>query len=267
MTTPAGTHTTGHTADWTNRFEPFTLQHAVVAGCFVVAIACVAIVGRRLRRTTAGIERERLLRRWAVGFSCIVAVLQIVYYLLPGQFELSVSLPLQLCDLAVIVAPIALSTQARWARTLLYFWGLLLSSQGFITPTLESGITHPRFWLFWVSHTIIVGSAVYDIVALGYRPTRRDLCFAMVVSGVYALLVSAINLPLGLNYGFLGKSRPGNPTIVDSLGDWPLRVGWIALIGYSVQVLGWAVWPMARRLAGLRAEDPSSLSPRTPARR
>jgi lipopolysaccharide transport system permease protein len=33
-----------------------------------------------------------------------------------------------------------------------------------------------------------------------------------------------INVTFGLNYGYLGRSDPGQPTILDLLGPWPLRV-------------------------------------------
>src|SRR5205085_885108 len=89
----------------------------------------------------------------------VVAVVLVpfqVYVLLPWMWNVSYSLPLQLCDLAWITAVYALWTRRRWAHALLYYWGLTLSSQAFITPELaapdfpsrESLITWP-----WVAAT------------------------------------------------------------------------------------------------------------------
>ena len=46
----------------------------------------------------------------------------------------------------------------------------------------------------------------------------------------YIALVSAINVPLGLNFGFMGDSLPGHPSVLDFLGAWPLRLVWVVLI-------------------------------------
>ncbi len=96
------------------------------------------------------------------------------------QYTFAQSLPLQVCDLAGLVGPMALLTRKQWLRAILYFWGLGLSIQGFIQPVLkDKGLGDVEFWLFWANHTMIVGTAVYDLVALGFRPKTRDFLIAV----------------------------------------------------------------------------------------
>jgi hypothetical integral membrane protein (TIGR02206 family) len=147
-------------------------------------------------------------------------------------------------------------TQWRPWRTILYFWGLGLSTQAFFTPTLDLGPMHTKYWLFWVGHTAIVGSAVYDMVVRGYRPTLRDLGFALLTTYTLnmsifyfdVLLTDLVKEPI--SYWYIGPSKPDKPTVIDKLGRWPLRVLWVALIVITDFILLWAVWPILRRLLG-----------------
>jgi hypothetical protein len=52
---------------------------------------------------------------------------------MPGHLRWDKSLPLHICDLTRLLVPVALWTNHRAARAMLYFWGLGLSSQAFIT--------------------------------------------------------------------------------------------------------------------------------------
>lgn len=41
----------------------------------------------------------------------------------------------------------------------------------------------------------------------------------------------ALNAITGWNYGFVGAGKPGQPSPIDVLGPYPLRVLWMILIG------------------------------------
>lgn len=235
-------------------FVPFSLQHAVAVAGFGGAMALAVALGVRHRNTPA----EATARAWGVRAMWVFIAAYMAYYLWPSRFEMRISLPLQLCDLALVATPIALCTRARWTRTLLYFWGLLLSSQGFISPTLDVGPDHPRYWLFWISHAAIVGGGLYEVIVLRYRPTFRDLYVAVGASLVYAGIMFEVNRRTGFNYGFVGDSSPGAPTIVDHLGPWPWRVAWMAVIGIGLQTLAWGVWPLVGVMKGKAARQQAS---------
>lgn len=231
-------------------FQPFTPFHALtVLACFA-AMAAASGLGRSWR----GTDRERRFCTtwaWAVlAFQTAVSI----YWLLPANFDLNYSLPLQLCDLAAFVAPLALLTQRRPLRTLLYFWGIGLSTQAFFTPIVTTGLASLHFWLFWIGHVVIVGSAIYDVAVRGYRPGLRDLAFASAFSVALTLAMVALNIALGSNYLYVGDSSPENPTLVDKLGPWPLRIIPMMALGLTVYLIIWAVWPIAAALS--RKEPP-----------
>jgi len=231
--------------DWWSTFVPFTLFHLLtVLACGAVMFSA-AVYGHWHRGTA---REVRFRRGW--GW-CVLAyqVYTTIFY--ASQCTLERSLPLQLCDLAAFVAAGAMLTPARWLRTLLYFWGIGLSTQAFATPIIHDGLGTLRFWMFWIGHVAIVGSAVYDIVVGGYRPGRRDLLTAIALTAAYAAVVFILDIIAGTNYGYLGNTRPDNPTIIDRLGPWPGRVAIIAAIVLADFVLLWAVWPAGRALWSL----------------
>jgi len=239
-------------ADILASFQPFTVFHALtVLACFA-AMAAASGIGRRWR----GTERERrFCNGWAYAVLAFQTIISI-YWLLPANFDLNYSLPLQLCDLAAFVAPIALLTQRRELRTLLYFWGIGLSTQAFFTPIVTTGLASLHFWLFWIGHVVIVGSAIYDVAVRGYRPSVRDLAFASAFSVVLTLAMVGLNIAMGSNYLYVGDSSPENPTLVDKLGPWPWRIPPMMALGLTVYVIIWAVWPISEALS--RKEPPET---------
>jgi hypothetical integral membrane protein (TIGR02206 family) len=226
---------------WATAFDAFSLLHALTAGLLVFAMLAAIILGRRWR----GTEREKILRAHWAWFTILWQIGAIVWWLLPSNFDLSVSLPLQLCDLAVWIAPFALLTQNRTLRALLFFWGLGLSTQAFVSPIVDGGINTVEFWLFWVGHTQIIGSAAYDSAVLGFRPKARDFIIVSGISIAAALAMLGFDLATGTNYWYVGNSSPDKPTIVDLLGPWPLRVVWIMLLGLAVMAALWGLFAAA----------------------
>jgi hypothetical integral membrane protein (TIGR02206 family) len=241
---------------WLEDFVPFTLLHILSVSACAALIVIACLIGRRLCHT---LHERRFRLAWGCFALAFIAARNI-YYFRPAKYDPAVSLPLHICDLAVAAAALAMLWPIRAWRTLLYFWGLGLSVQAFLTPTLQFGVAYPQFWMFWIGHTIIVGSAVYDLLIGRYRPTTRDLLFALAVTSAYGVAIALLDRALGLNYGFLGPTTPSNPTVIDNLGPWPGRIGVIFLLCAAEFSALWAVWPAAGRLRGRHVAPPAGPS-------
>jgi hypothetical integral membrane protein (TIGR02206 family) len=226
---------------WAADFSLFGLLHLLTAGLLIAIMLAAIILGRKWR----GTEREKILRNHWAWFTILWQTGAVIWWLLPSNFHLAVSLPLQLCDLAVWIAPLALLTQNRTLRALLFFWGLGLSTQAFVSPIVDGGVNTVEFWLFWVGHTQIIGSAAYDSAVLGFRPKARDFIIVSGISIAAALAMLGFDLATGTNYWYVGNSSPDKPTIVDLLGPWPLRVVWIMLLGLAVMAALWGLFAAA----------------------
>lgn len=247
--------------DWLEDFHPFSVLHLLCVLVFGSAIGAACLFGRRLGYRSRPERRFRV----ALGIGAVsFALARLAYYLAPSRFEIGSNLPLHACDLGMLVAALALITARRPWRALLYFWGLGLSSQAFITPALVFGIGWPQFWLFWGAHTVVVGAALYDLVVGHYRPTARDLRLALAVTLVYGLSVFALDAATGWGYAFLGPSKPDNPSLIDLLGPWPLRVPIIFAMGGAVFTALWAIWPMMDRLRSRARPSPDPRDTRNP---
>jgi len=244
---------------WLSEFRAFTWQHVLTSGTAILIMAGVSLLGRRWRRRAPA--RETALRRVWVGGVIALAALTITWWLLPANFDIQISLPLHVCDLAALLVIPTMLTEIRWMRALLYFWAIGLSTQAFFTPILGAGVGEMEFWLFWVGHTQIVGSAIYDIVARGFRPRVRDLGVALAISLLYVAIVFPIDWAFGLNYGYVGPAAPEG-TIVTALGPWPQRVPIIVTLGCLAIVLAWLPWGVATRL---RSGDGGADAMRSPA--
>lgn len=215
-------------------FAPFTLTHGLAFACSLAAIIGFAVLGRHLHRRADLAEARRF--EILLGLFTLLAALAVnLWWCWPGRFTWGKSLPLELCDLAFIVAGISMLWTTRWWQMLVVFWGLGLSTQGLVTPTLTDGPDRAYFYVFWYQHAAIVGAAVYHLVARGYRPTWGDYWRVCGVSYVYLAVAMLANHVLHANYGRVGADQPGSEkTIVSLLGEWPLRVVWIALLVHVV---------------------------------
>lgn len=233
-------------------FMPFTPLHAVsVAVCFG-SIAVLCLVGSKAA------WHARVTASWA-GFIAGTQVVAVLFWCWPSRFDLQNSLPLQVCDLVVLLAPFALLTRGAWSRALLYFWGIGLSTQAFATPVLTKGPDHAEFWLFWLGHTQIVGSAIYDAVCRSYRPRLADLYRAVAALIGLGLLVLGFNLLTDTNYWYIGRTLPQQRTVLHELPAWPWRIPIIVSLAVLAMTAAWAPWALVRRLRGRRdAREPSA---------
>lgn len=245
-------------------FRPFSAPHAWAVAVFLALLGGAVTVGRLLRRRS-----PTALRRAEMGvgwFALIFWSYMNFWYLRPSNFDPSVSLPLHLCDLALALVPLVLLLRWRPARALLYYWGLGFSSQAFLTPTLGTGPSTVPFWLFWISHGLIVGVALYDLAVSRFRPSWSDWRLALIIASIWFFgTLLLINVPFNFNYGFSGRSDTSNPTVIDLLGPWPLRVVPLYLIGVVAMVVLTVPWVIVRRLESRRQSQPPDAASTTSA--
>jgi hypothetical integral membrane protein (TIGR02206 family) len=226
-------------AEVPREFHMYSWTHLFAVAGVLGLTAGLAWLGRRWRGTAPG---RALLWGW-VGFVAALQVVSIIFYAVWPKFAWGHSLPLEVCDLAGIVAALALSLRNRTLRTVLYYWGIGLSTQALVTPIVRTGPTTFRFYMFWVTHAAILGSAVYVLAVEGYRPRWRDLGVITLVLLAYGAVIIPLDVAFGFDYGFAGNAQIGATTIVDFLGPWPLRLVFMFLIIEAVFVVLTVVWP------------------------
>src|SRR6056297_3467699 len=82
-----------------------------------------------------------------------------------GVWEISTSLPLQLCGMAVILSAVLLITKNYQIYEIVYFWSLAGAVQALLQPNLTRfGFPHYRYFQFFFSHGMIIATAIYMTV-------------------------------------------------------------------------------------------------------
>jgi hypothetical protein len=171
-------------------------------------------------------------------------------------FSVKDSLPLQICDLAWVFVAWALLTQRRLPTVLTYYWGLTLSVQALVQPTLTEPFPDLEFFVFWGKHVLIVWELCLTLVLRHARtvgvPKGRGADVRLAGRG------AGPQCAADANYGYVG----GKPSeaVLDVLGPWPLYV----VAEMAIVAVGWALitvpWPGGRAPAAGSGDDEPSLS-------
>jgi hypothetical integral membrane protein (TIGR02206 family) len=237
-------------------FEPYGATHAAAAAVGVVGAIGVVVAGRLTRDRPA---EERLRRGFAVLLAVFTVPLQVRQWL-PAHFDIDSSVPLQVCDLGWVVAVHALWTRDRRTSALLYYWGLTLTVQAVITPTLGRDFPDLEFLEFWGMHLMTIWAALLLTFGLGVTTDWARFRFAVRWTLVWVAVTIAFNAIAGTNYGYLAR-KPAVSTPLDLFGPWPVYV----VVLFAVVIAGWALitwpWVVAERRAGGRRTPSSAGGP------
>lgn len=152
--------------------------------------------------------------------------------LVTGQWTLQTMLPLHICSVFVFLCAFMLVTKNYRIYEFAYFLGIAGASQAILTPDLGIyDFPHFRYYQVFVSHGLIVSSAVYMTVVQRYRPTLKSLGRVLVWSNVYLLFVGIVNALIGSNYMFVAH-KPETASLMDMLGPWPWYILALEAIGF-----------------------------------
>jgi hypothetical integral membrane protein (TIGR02206 family) len=195
--------------------------------------------------------------RW-VGYagraiSVVLAAEAVTFVSVPlvdGRWSVRTSLPLALCDLALIIAAIA----CWWPRSYLpveltYFWGLTGTLQAVATPDLSAGFPQLEFFEFVIGHLGIVIAALFLVVGLRLRPRRGSVLRVFAITAAYTAFVGWFDWLTGSNYMFLA-AVPRHWSLLSVLGPWPWYI--VSASGVALVLLLILDAPFRRRgLIGL----------------
>lgn len=199
----------------------------VVIGVLVCAAACVA-ARRRPGAWTVRARRILALLLLTVALTFVVAPI------VAGTFAARSSLPVDLCDVAVVIAAIACWWPGlHLAVELTYFWGLAGTLQAVVTPDLSVNFPHLAFWEFEIGHLAIVFAAAFLVLGLGMRPRRGAVLRVFAITLGYAAFAGTVDAVTGGNYMFL-RAVPAHASLLSVLGPWPWYIVGAAAIALAL---------------------------------
>jgi len=207
----------------------YGVTHLVPLVVFLAGLVLAVVLGRRHR---AADGPTRFGRAWALLIPAVTVPFQVIDIV--WNFDIDTTLPLHLCDLAWIAAAWALWTLRPFPVALTFFWGLVLTTQGIVTPSLNQDFPHPRYFAFWTLHLLVVWAAVYLVVGLRRAPRWRDYWATVATTAVWAVATYAFNVVADTNYGYL--VRKPERSILDLMGPWP----WYVVVEILLIAAVWA---------------------------
>jgi len=167
--------------------------------------------------------------------------------LVTGHFSLQYSLPLYLCDVAAVVAGIALIWPQRRLVELTWFWALAGTLQGLLTPDVSLDFPSWSWLQYYGDHAGVVLAAMLLVVGRGLHPRPGAAPRAFFVTVLFTALVGVADLFTGGNYMYL-RQVPGGGSLLSLFGPWPVYIGVAAIVAVIFIVASDApFWPERRR--------------------
>lgn len=159
-----------------------------------------------------------------------------------GTWAIDYTLPLHLCDAAMIVSVIMLFTGNRFLYEIAYFWGLGASLQALFTPDIHPfSYPHFIFFNFFFSHGAIITAVLYMTLIEGFRPKAISILKMALFTNAYIVLIAAVNFITGGNYVFLCH-KPSSASVMDLLGPWPWYIAGLEAVGLALSFILYLPW-------------------------
>jgi len=212
-------------------FELFGMAHFAALGAFVLLNLFLLCFKNASDSTKSAI-------RWMLALILLVNEVAWHYWnYAVGRWTIQTMLPLHLCSLLVWTGVLMLITKNYRIYEFMYFMGIGGAIQALATPGLGIyGIPHFVFFQYFISHGLIITSAIFMTVVEGFRPTWRSILRVAISMNIYVVIVYFINTAIGSNY-LMVNYKPNTPSILDLLPEWPIYILYMELIGVITVLL------------------------------
>lgn len=187
----------------------------------ILTMAIITIIIVTLFLFRQPLTPYRRVLRLTVGWGLIFSRLSLdIWYIATNNWQITTSLPLELCSIATIMGGIMLITKNRFLFEVFYFIAIGGAIQAIITPDLNFGFPQFRFLQFFFDHMLLIISPIILIVFYQYHITFKSLIKSFVTLNVIALIVFIVNHIISANYMFL-INKPQAGSLLDFLGPYP----------------------------------------------
>jgi len=199
-------------------FTSFSQSHLGAVIVFILFVITFVNAARRLD------DRQNLLLTRSVSvFISLTVVIWTAIHMAYGRFDPAVNLPLSICNLFAVMAPLLFWQPNRRRFEIVYFFVLAGTLQAIVTPDPDGGYPSYGFFKYWIVHCGLVVVAVHHLLAFKLYPRAKGILHTFVWLNIYILCLIPINLWLNANYFYM-MSKPVNPSLLDFFGPWPFYI-------------------------------------------
>ncbi len=197
-------------------FVMFSTVHLITLAILVISYFLLYLNRNKFKSRTI----DRAVRYSLAAILISMETGTVIFNLVTDSWMLATSLPLQLCDILVILSSLLLMTKSYQLYEFVYLLGLAGATQALITPDLIQGFPTYQFFLFFVSHGLIIFSALYMTFVHDYRPNLRSIYRTYIGLNLSLPIIGLVNFLTGGDYFFLA-GKPETASLLDYLGPWP----------------------------------------------
>jgi hypothetical integral membrane protein (TIGR02206 family) len=198
----------------------------------LAALGALVLLNLLLLRFRNASDGTKTTLRWTLAL--ILWVNEIAWHYwnyIYGRWTIQTMLPLHLCSLLVWTGALMLVTKNYRVYEFMYFMGIGGAIQALATPGIGMyGFPHFVFFQYFLSHGLIITSAIYMTVVERFRPTWKSVLRVALWMNIYVVIVYFINTAIDSNYLMINY-KPDTPSLLDLLPEWPIYILYMELIG------------------------------------
>ncbi|MGA5688292.1 TIGR02206 family membrane protein [Cytobacillus pseudoceanisediminis] len=216
-------------------FEMFSANHLVTLAIFFLVSSAIFLYRKKLNG--AG------WRWFEVGSAISLILVEIsnhVWMLENGVWKFGRSMPLELCNIGLILCILLLMTRKKIIFELLFFIAILGATQAILTPALTYDFPHFRFFHFFYAHMMVVWAALYFLWARNYYPSFQSVIKLIVFINLLLPVILLINNQTNGNYWFL-RHKPETPSFFDVLGPYPWYIFSLESLLLILSLIAWFI--------------------------
>jgi hypothetical integral membrane protein (TIGR02206 family) len=198
----------------------------------LAALLALVLIGYGLTRFKNSSESTRRNIRIALGlFLWVNESLWHIWNAYYGHWNIQNMLPLHACSILIWLSGFMLIFKNYTIYEFVYLMGIGSAFQYLMTPDLGIyGFPHFRYFQTFLSHGILLISAIYLTVVEGFRPTWKSLLRVAVWTNVYMAIIFVVNTLIGSNYLFV-NGKPSTPSLIDLMPEWPVYILYMEALG------------------------------------
>ncbi|MDF2699098.1 MAG: Integral rane protein [Haloplasmataceae bacterium] len=222
-------------------FPYFTLPHFLP---IIIMILLIFILYKFRDYIRNNEELDMKLRAW-LGFIVALANISWYWHAIHVGTDISVSLPLTICETVMFMSVILLFTKNQHMFDVFYFWTICGSLQALITPAVldQYGPSKFKYYQFWTGHCGIFIVIFYCLFILQMKVNLKSMFRAIIwllIMGVVAIYANS-NIP-DANYLYLSGSEKGG-SILDILPTYlPVRFSILFTLVLLLFTLAYIPW-------------------------
>jgi len=221
-----------------NAFEMFSSAHVAAIVVFFFVIVFLFLSKKKWSFQPQNLRLLEHLFAWSL---LVMDVFYYIWLFQADRWNVSNSLPLELCSISLVMTIILLWTGIKHVYDFVFYAGIGGALQAVATPVLDMSFPHFRYFHFFYTHIGIVITALYFTWVKGYRPTFKGIVKTMIALNVLLPIVFAINILLQGNYMFL-RMKPTNGSLLDFLGPYPWYILSLEIVAFVIFVVLWLLF-------------------------